>query len=86
MTRLVLAVVLVLVVSAIHAQQYGDSMACLKLQLWSNDDCSGDPDDSATSTVPTVPSDECGKCVYLADHLLAMIIIIDSSFMAFFSR
>jgi hypothetical protein len=37
-----------------------DDMACLKMQLWSNDDCSNDPDNTVTTTVPTVSTDDCG--------------------------
>jgi hypothetical protein len=37
-----------------------DDMACLKMQLWSNNDCSNDPDNEVTTTVPTVSTDDCG--------------------------
>lgn len=36
-------------------------MACLKMNLWANEDCSGDPDNASTVTVGTTPSEACGK-------------------------
>lgn len=52
-------------------------MACLKTQLWANEDCSGDPDNASTITVATIPSEDCGtyesSCLLVSSHQITLL-------------